>query len=73
MPRPAPARRAAPAAAAAEAESSLRFSTRNLAVLAAGLASVVVGFILLAGGSTVGAPLLLVLGYMVLIPLGIIL
>ena len=72
MPRPAPARRAAPAAAA-EAESSLRFSTRNLAFLAAGLVSVVVGFILLAGGSTVGAPLLLVLGYMVLIPLGIIL
>jgi hypothetical protein len=33
---------------------------------------VTVGFVLLSGGSTVAAPLLLVLGYAVLIPLGII-
>jgi hypothetical protein len=72
MPRPAPVRRPA-SAATADAESSLRFSTRNVAFLAAGLASVVFGFVLLAGGSTVAAPLLLVLGYAVLIPLGIIL
>lgn len=72
MPRPTPARRPAQATTA-DAESTLRFSTRNLAILAAGLASIVVGFVLLAGGSTVAAPLLLVLGYAVLIPLGIIL
>jgi hypothetical protein len=73
MPRPAPVRKTTTAVASADAESSLRFSPRNLAFLAAGLASIIAGFVLLAGGSTVGAPLLLVLGYAVLIPLGIIL
>jgi hypothetical protein len=75
MPRPTPApiRKTTAATAAADAESTIRFSSRNLAFLAAGLASTVVGFVLLAGGSTVAAPLLLVLGYAVLIPLGIIL
>jgi hypothetical protein len=74
MPRPAPTPARKPAAAtAADVESTIRFSTRNLAFLAGGLASVVVGFVMLAGGSTVAAPLLLVLGYAVLIPLGIIL
>jgi hypothetical protein len=74
MPRPAPApARKTAAAVAADVESTIRFSTRNLAFLAAGLASAVVGFVLLAGGSTVAAPLLLVLAYAVLIPLGIIL
>jgi hypothetical protein len=51
---------------------SLDFSGVNAVLLAAGLASVVLGYVLLAGGSTVSAPLLLVLGYAVLIPLGII-
>ncbi len=50
---------------------SLRFSTRNWIFLAAGFAAVAAGFVTLAGGSTVAAPLLLVLGYVVLIPLGI--
>lgn len=78
MPRPTPAsspRTARPVVAAAapsDAESSIRFSARNLAFLAAGLLSIVAGYMLLAGGSIVGAPLLLVLGYAVLIPLGII-
>ena len=76
-PTPAPSTRTAPrastvAAAPASDESSLRFSVPNLAFLAAGLVAVVLGYVLLAGGSTVGAPLLLVLGYAVLIPLGII-
>jgi len=53
--------------------SSLRFSMVNALLLVAGLAAITVGYLLLAGGSTVGAPLLLVLGYVVLIPLGIIL
>ena len=73
MPRPDPAVRRAPAPAPADAESTLRFSTVNLAVLAAGLAAIVLGFVLLGGGSTVAAPLLLMLGFAVLVPLGIIL
>lgn len=75
MPRPAPtkSRTAAPAPSAADNESTLRFSPLNLAVLAGGLAAILTGFILLGGGSTVAAPLLLVLGFAVLVPLGIIL
>ena len=53
-------------------EGALRFSTQNWVLLGLGLASVVAGYALLSGGSTVAAPLLLVLGYVVLIPLGII-
>ncbi len=53
--------------------SSLRFSAINALLLVSGLVAITVGYVLLAGGSTVGAPLLLVLGYVVLIPLGIIL
>jgi hypothetical protein len=77
MPRPTPSkpRAAAPAATAsvADAEDTLRFGPLNGALLATGLASIVYGFMLLAVGSTVGAPLLLVLGFAVLVPLGIIL
>lgn len=75
MPRPIPAqsRAAAPAPSAADTESSLRFSPLNLAVLAGGLGAVFAGFMLLGGGSTVAGPLLLVLGFAVLVPLGIIL
>jgi hypothetical protein len=63
-------RRPAPAA---PSHASLKFSLINVVLLALGLVAIVVGYVLLAGGSTVGAPLLLVLGYAVLIPLGIIL
>lgn len=75
MPRPTPAqsRAAAPAPAVADAESTLRFSPLNLAVLAGGLAAIAAGFMTLAGGSTVAGPLLLVLGFAVLVPLGLIL
>jgi hypothetical protein len=45
----------------------------NFSLMGAGVAAVAAGFWLLAGGSIVGAPLLLALGYVVLIPLGIIL
>jgi hypothetical protein len=51
---------------------SLRFSKVNVITLLAGVAAVAAGYGLLAGGSTVAAPLLLVLGYVVLIPLGIV-
>lgn len=75
MPRPTPARtRNAPAAPTpAEAAGSLRFTPRNLAILGAGLAAIILGYVLLGQADTVFAPLLLVLGYAVLIPLGIIL
>ena len=52
---------------------ALSFSAINGILLAAGFASIVAGYVLLAQGSNVAAPLLLVLGYAVLIPLGIIL
>ena len=51
---------------------SLRWSSVNYGFLGAGLAAIALGFVLLAGGSTVAAPLLLALGYVVLIPLGIV-
>ncbi len=53
-------------------EGALRFSGLNWLLLAAGGLSIVAGYALLARGSIVAAPLLLVLGYVVLIPLGII-
>ena len=53
-------------------EGTLRFSLQNWLLLGLGVASIVAGYVLLSGGSTVAAPLLLVLGYVVLIPLGII-
>jgi hypothetical protein len=56
-----------------ESHASLKFSTINAVLLAAGLASVVLGYVLLSNGSTTAAPLLLVLGYAVLLPLAIIL
>jgi hypothetical protein len=52
---------------------SLRFSAINGILLAAALASIVIGYALLAKGSNVAAPLLIVLGYAVLMPLAIIL
>jgi hypothetical protein len=59
---------------AAPAErSSVRFSAINGILLAAGFASITIGYSMLAKGSNVAAPLLIVLGYAVLIPLGIIL
>ena len=61
------------AAAAVEDHASLKFSAINAVLLVLGLAAIVGGYALLAGGSTVGAPLLLVLGYVVLVPLAIIL
>ena len=54
-------------------EGELRFSLLNWALLAAGVLCVVLGYVALSGGSTVLAPLLLVLGYVILVPLGIIL
>ena len=57
----------------AEGTASLRFSTINVVLLVLGLAALAAGYTQLASGSTGAAPLLLVLGYVVLIPLGLIL
>lgn len=73
MSRPLSRERRPAAPPPADAESSLRFSVLNLGLLAAGLVAIGGGFFLLAGGSTVAAPLLLMLGFAVLVPLGIIL
>jgi hypothetical protein len=53
-------------------EGALRFSLQNWLFLCLGIGAIVAGYSLLSAGSTVAAPLLLVLGYVVLIPLGII-
>jgi hypothetical protein len=55
-----------------EAESPLRFTPVNAALGIAGLVALVLGYWLLSQGSITAAPLLLVLGYVVLLPLAII-
>lgn len=56
-----------------DAKPSLKFSAINGILLAAGIGCITLGYVLLSRGSTVAAPLLIVLGYAVLVPLGIIL
>lgn len=51
---------------------SLRWTRVNYGLMGAGVLSLALGFLLLANASIVAAPLLLALGYVVLIPLGII-
>jgi hypothetical protein len=50
----------------------LSFGRTNYLLMAAGAALAVIGFLLLRGGDISLAPLLLVLGYCALIPLGIV-
>jgi hypothetical protein len=54
-------------------QSRLQFGPRNLALLGGGVVAVAGGYLLLAQGSTTAAPILLVLGYCLLLPLGLIL
>jgi len=53
-------------------EPSLRFSKVNLWFALGGLATIALGYHLLGQGSITLAPVLLVLGYVVLLPLAII-
>jgi hypothetical protein len=53
--------------------SRLQFGAVNFGFLAGAALSLVGGYYLLWAGSTTAAPLLLVLGYCVLLPLGLIL
>jgi hypothetical protein len=54
-------------------KAPLRFSAINGILGAAGILTVALGYFLLSQGSITAAPLLLVLGYVVLLPLAIIL
>lgn len=54
-------------------KAPLRFSTINGILGVAGILTVALGFFLLSEGSITAAPLLLVLGYVVFLPLAIIL
>ncbi|HDQ98906.1 MAG TPA: hypothetical protein ENN51_01265 [candidate division WOR-3 bacterium] len=49
------------------------FGVKNYAMMGVGLVAIIIGYITLAGGSITLAPLLLVLGYCVIIPLGLLL
>ena len=67
------ARKNAPAPKGAPANASLHFSAVNLALGGAGLLALALGYMLLAQGSITLAPILLGLGYVVLVPLALIL
>jgi nitrate/nitrite transporter NarK len=49
----------------------LRFGPKNTVLLSTAVLSLATGYLLLARGSTTLAPILLVLGYCVLFPLGL--
>jgi hypothetical protein len=57
----------------AEVLMDVKFTKRNMLFFGVGVLSVLIGFIMLASGSIVLAPILLVLGYLVFFPLGILL
>ena len=57
---------------AAPARPTLSFSRANAIWLGAGVVSIAIGYFLLSTGSETIAPILLVLGYCVLLPIGII-
>lgn len=58
---------------AGEASAWFGLGPANWALLAAALVVIVVGYVLLDRGSVTAAPLLLTLGYVVLIPTGLLL
>ena len=75
----APKARPGKAQAAKQAEKRVRsqdllvFGRRNALLLVAGIAVVTIGYLFLGRGSITVAPILLVLGYCVIVPLSIIL
>ena len=66
-------RKTAARAKGASAPAALDFSTVNLVLGVAGLIALTLGYFLLSKGSITAAPMLLVLGYVVLVPLALIL
>ena len=65
-------KKTAGARAGGPSRPTLSFSRANAIWLGAAAAAIVVGYALLAGGSMTLAPILLVIGYCVLLPIGII-
>ena len=63
---------AAPARTGAPARPTLSFSRTNAIWMGAAAVSIAIGYFLLSTGSETIAPILLVLGYCVLLPIGII-
>jgi hypothetical protein len=63
--------RTAAATAPGKGGGDLNFGSRNYTILAAALVCVLVGFLTLSRGSITLAPILLVLGYCVLVPYGL--
>lgn len=61
-----------PRAPAGPPRATLSFSSVNAIWLGAAALAIVVGYVLLARGSMTIAPVLLVLGYCVLIPIGLV-
>jgi hypothetical protein len=53
--------------------ATVKFSRKNTMFFGIGLLLIIIGFILLATGDIVIAPILLVVGYLVFFPLGILL
>ncbi len=56
-----------------EALIEVKFTNKNYLFFGAGLVSLIIGFILLRTGDIILAPILLVLGYLVFFPMGILL
>lgn len=63
--------RTSPDGAPPERAKPFGFRPLNIALLAAGVAAISVGYVLLSRGSTTAAPLLLMLGYAGLVPAGL--
>jgi hypothetical protein len=72
-PQKAKAGRKASAARQAEPQGSLVLGKRNVLTLVGGILVVIIGYLFLGKGSITAAPILLVLGYCVIIPLSIVL
>lgn len=53
-------------------EEILSFNKKNYSLFAAGIISIIIGYLFLSKGSITVAPILLVLGYVILIPTSII-
>lgn len=64
-------KRTPPAGGTEAPERGFRFGAANYALIGAGAIAIVVGYVLLDRGSITAAPMLLVLGYAILLPAGI--
>jgi len=69
--KPQPQQPGKPAQPAKKLRPQIALTKKNYIIMAAGLVSIVAGFITLSQGSTTLAPLLLVLGYCVIIPVSL--